>query len=326
VPETFRIATFNLENFDDQPGQRPTLEERIALMRPELIRLDADILCLQEVNAQKEGGTFVFRALDRLVEGTDYAVYGRAASNSADGVRNIVLLSRFPILDHELLLHTFVPPPSYRMVTADPPQDSARDIEWERPILHGRIQLTGTQELHVLVLHLKSKLPTDVPGQRVSPAPFSPWRSASGVAEGSFVSAMKRLGQSLETRVCIDRLFDQDAGALIAVCGDFNSDYAEVSLEAIRGDVEDSDNPDLASRVMVPCELSIPESARYSLFHHGRGQLLDHVVVSRSLLQFYRHTEIHNEVLHDESVAFATDITFPESDHAPVVAEFVLPG
>ncbi|HEY8036588.1 MAG TPA: endonuclease/exonuclease/phosphatase family protein [Methylobacter sp.] len=47
-----RIATFNLENFDDKPGQRPTLDERIALIRPQLLRINADILCLQEVNGQ----------------------------------------------------------------------------------------------------------------------------------------------------------------------------------------------------------------------------------------------------------------------------------
>ena len=45
-----RIATFNLENLDDKVGQKPTLDERIALMRPQFLRLGADILCLQEVN------------------------------------------------------------------------------------------------------------------------------------------------------------------------------------------------------------------------------------------------------------------------------------
>jgi hypothetical protein len=34
VPTKLRIATFNLENLDDKPGQKPTLDERIALMRP----------------------------------------------------------------------------------------------------------------------------------------------------------------------------------------------------------------------------------------------------------------------------------------------------
>ena len=42
------------------------------------------------------------------------------------------------------------------------------------------------------------------------------------------------------------------------------------------------------------------------------------------MLTYYRGTEIHNEVLPDESGAFRTDVKFPESDHAPVVADFVI--
>jgi hypothetical protein len=30
-------------------------------------------------------------------------------------------------------------------------------------------------------------------------------------------------------------------------------------------------------------------------------------------------------LLHGESVAFVTDVEFPESDHAPVIAKFALP-
>ena len=48
MPTTLRIATFNLENLDDKPRQQPTLDERIAVMRPQLLRLQADMLCLQE--------------------------------------------------------------------------------------------------------------------------------------------------------------------------------------------------------------------------------------------------------------------------------------
>lgn len=136
---------------------------------------------------------------------------------------------------------------------------------------------------------------------------------------------MQRVGQALEVRRFIDELFDKDENALIAVCGDFNADQSEVPLEALRGDVEDTDNPQLAKRVLVPCERTVPESSRFSLLHHGQGNMLDHILVSRSLLAFYKGTEIHNELLHDESSAFATDKKFPESDHAPVIAEFELP-
>jgi hypothetical protein len=33
-------------------------------------------------------------------------------------------------------------------------------------------------------------------------------------------------------------------------------------------------------------------------------------------------SEIHNEILHDESAAFALDDKFPKSDRAPVLAHF----
>ena len=35
---TVRVATFNIENFDETPsGARPALDERIALMRPSIL-------------------------------------------------------------------------------------------------------------------------------------------------------------------------------------------------------------------------------------------------------------------------------------------------
>jgi hypothetical protein len=52
-----RIATFNLENFDETaPGELPTLADRIALMRPQILRLRADIACFQEVHGQERPG------------------------------------------------------------------------------------------------------------------------------------------------------------------------------------------------------------------------------------------------------------------------------
>jgi len=48
------------------------------------------------------------------------------------------------------------------------------------------------------------------------------------------------------------------------------------------------------------------------------------MLVTRNLLEDYLGSEIHNEVLHDESAAFAVDRKYPESDHAPVVATFSL--
>jgi predicted extracellular nuclease len=176
--------------------------------------------------------------------------------------------------------------------------------------------------LHIINLHLKSKIPSDIPGQKLDS--FT-WKTVSAWAEGSFISSMKRVGQALQVRLLVDRIFNNlGDDSLIALCGDFNAEADEVPIKTVCGHVEETGNPDHSPRVMVPCENNIPESARYSLLHLGKGQMLDHIIVSRALLRFFLGAEIHNEALPDESGAFRQDIKFPDSDHAPVIAEFGL--
>jgi endonuclease/exonuclease/phosphatase family metal-dependent hydrolase len=325
MPQTIRIATFNLENFDDKPNVFPSISERINVMRPQLSRLNADILCLQEVNGQEiDGQPRQLLALKKLLAGTQYEHYFVVSTKTVDNFqvydeRNLVILSRFEILSHGQFKNDFIPAPEYRKVTAIPIEVEADKVTWERPILNAEIRLPNGKMIHVINLHLKSKIPTTVKGQKKDT--YS-WKSASGWAEGYFISSMKRVGQALETRVIIDQIIDRDAQAYIVVCGDFNADQSQVPMMAIRGEVEQTGNAALANRVLYPCENGIPESSRYSLFHKGKGEMIDHLLVTRNMLEFYAKTEIHNELLHDESIAFATDKLYPESDHAPIVAEF----
>ena len=53
--------------------------------------------------------------------------------------------------------------------------------------------------------------------------------------------------------------------------------------------------------------------------------MIYHVIVSQAFYPYWVGTNVFNEVLPDESIAFATDEKFPESDHAPVVAHFKVP-
>lgn len=327
-----RIATFNLENFDDEAGQEPSLNTRIAIMRPQLQRIAADVLCLQEVHSQGSPQGRTLAALDTLLTGTRYEDYQRLTTTTTGGdlyqERNLVTLSRFPLVEHPrtIIRDSSGPRPAYRVATADPPDQTADPLEWERPILYAQADLGGGRTLHVMNLHLKSKIATTITGQKKDN--FT-WKTPSAWAEGSFISSMKRVGQALQVRLEIDRLFDQagqtgDPTPLIAICGDFNAKSDEVPLQAICGQVEDTGNPAHGPRVMVACENQVAESARYSLFHLGQGEMIDHVLASRALLATLDHTELHNEYLPDESGAFRTDVKFPESDHAPVVAQFTL--
>ncbi|GAA2627988.1 endonuclease/exonuclease/phosphatase family protein [Paractinoplanes durhamensis] len=322
-----RISTFNLENFDETAdGVEPSLADRIALMRPQIQRLRADIACFQEVNGQERPGQpralHALRALltDTVLEGAEL-VTTKPKDDGAYNERNIVVATHLPVLSRQQLRNELVAAPTYRRLTAIPPDQFAIEIGVERPILHVELNVGG-RPLHVINVHLKSKLPTTIPGQMVDQYT---WRSADSWAEGSFISSMKRMGQALEVRRLVDQILDGDPDARIVVAGDFNATPEEVPVLAIRGQVEDTGNGALAARVLVPIEQTVPQSSRYTLFHQGQGNMLDHMLVTRNLLAHYRGSEIHNEILHDESQSFATDRKFPESDHAPVVATFDLP-
>ena len=106
MSETIRIATFNLENLDET-NQPPTLDERIVVMKPQLLRMKADILCLQEMHGQERPNQpRRLLVLDKLVQNTPYAGYNRVSTMTANGTqvydkRNLVILSRFTIYSHD---------------------------------------------------------------------------------------------------------------------------------------------------------------------------------------------------------------------------------
>ena len=104
------IATFNVENLDTSPdSDNPSLEERIPVLRGALSRLNANILCLQEVHGQELPGHTGnvpkrdLSALATVIRGTPYADYHRCSTLTSDvpyNERNLVILSEFPIVHH----------------------------------------------------------------------------------------------------------------------------------------------------------------------------------------------------------------------------------
>ena len=319
-----RIATFNLENLDDKPNRNPSLAARINVLRPQLKRLRADILCFQEVNGQEqEGQPRDILALRELLQETPYESYFITCTKISNGrdvydERNLVIASKFDFIDPpQQLRNDLIDPIKFNYVTDNSPDD--KNVNWERPIQYVKISTPDGHLLHIINLHLKSRMATSVSGQKLN---RSSWRTSAGWAEGFFISSMKRVGQALETRILLDKIFEEDPLAKIVVCGDFNAPPGEVPVEAICGKVQHTANPDLIPFEMIPCENTIPESSRYTYLHFGNKRLLDHLLISKSLIPFYSHSEIHNEQLKDESIAFAFESNFPESDHAPFVADF----
>jgi endonuclease/exonuclease/phosphatase family metal-dependent hydrolase len=321
-----RIATFNLESFGKARRESAPLEKRAAVLRPQLERLKADVLCLQEVNASKVGGTRRPIDLERLLEGTSYARHSLKISPGLSGgvpadVHNLAVLSRLPIVEEHAIRHTIVEPLQFHRRTAMPPELKATTLTWDRPLQHIVLALPSGRQLHIFNVHLRAPLAAAIPGQKSGP--FA-WKTVSGWAEGFFAAAAKRAGQALELRLAIERIFDAETDALIAVCGDFNAEDHDTALRLACAGEDDTGSGHLAGRVLTPVERTLPADRRFTVLHHGRPEMLDHILASRTLFAHIANVEVHNEMLEDELVAYGRIDRPPESMHAPVIAVFDL--
>jgi endonuclease/exonuclease/phosphatase family metal-dependent hydrolase len=319
-----RIGTFNVESLGDAHRQGAPFEDRAAVLRPQLNRLKADVLSLQEIDAPKVGGTRRAVNLERLLEDTPYAEHSLIVSSGPSGigaadVHNLAVLTRLRVIDEHTIRHTFVEPLRFHRRTAVPPDADAVPLTWDRPLQHLVLALPDESRLHLFNVHLRAPLAAAVPGQKAGP--FA-WTTASGWAEGFFAAAMKRAGQALELRLAVERIFDAEPNALIAVCGDFNAEDHDTALRLACAGEDDTGSGHLAPRVLTPIERTLPKDRRFTVLHHGRPEMLDHILASRSLFAHFVDVEIHNEMLEDELVAYGRIHHPPESLHAPVVATF----
>jgi endonuclease/exonuclease/phosphatase family metal-dependent hydrolase len=319
-----RIGTFNLESLGDAHQKGASFEDRAAVLRPQLDRLKADVLCLQEVDARKVHGTRRTVDLEHLLEGTSYAEHFLIVSSGLSGtgpadVHNLAVLTRLPVIKEQIIWHTFVEPLPFRRHTAIPPDADGVPLVWDRPLQHLVLELPAGGYLHLFNIHLRAPLAVVVPGQKAGP--FA-WTTVSGWAEGFFAAAVKRAGQALELRLAIEHVFDAESEALIAVCGDFNAEDHDTALRLACAGEDDTGSGHLAPRVLTPVERTLPKDRRFTVLHHGRPEMLDHILASRALFAHFAGVEIHNEMLEDELVAYGRIHHPPESLHAPVVATF----
>ncbi len=317
--QAFRLVTFNLENLDWSATKADAFARRAGALRPLLEALDADILCLQEIHAQRihKRDERQYIALERLLATTRYAAFHRAATVRPGGdgpadVHNLAILSRWPIrarrqIHHDIVARWAWPPPR----EADGSQPDAVDIIWDRPLLYASVELPNGLTLHVVNLHLRA--PRAIPV-----ATARGLGSSRAQIEGQFVAALKREGQALEARLFVETLFDEEPDALVAVAGDFNADAHDAPTRLLRGGGGEEAT---GARVLIPLDERVAPQQRFTVIHAGRPTLIDHLLASRSLAAAWRETTILNEGLQDE--VYAPD-PIDASLHAPVVARFEL--
>ncbi|MTI43266.1 endonuclease/exonuclease/phosphatase family protein [Roseibium hamelinense] len=322
-----RVATYNMESFGDDRFDPDRLAPRLKALRPRLSELKADILCLQEVNAQKRQGAQAreFLALEALLSGTEYREYEIGHSTRPNAAlpadrHNLMVLSRYPIVDQKVLFQTHLQVPVWRPAHADPYTEAPQPITFDRPILQVEIDIGARNTLHVFVVHLRAPIAAPIPGGKLS---VSSWRSVPAWAEGYFLSALKRTAQALDLRLAVDKVFEIDPAGMILVAGDFNASGDASALRLACADPEDTGNPSLHHRQLIQVDALLPPDARNTIIHKGRGQTLDHILVSPSLYETFSSVSVFNSGLADEVLEAETDAK-NASFHAAVCAEFNL--
>jgi len=107
----------------------------------------------------------------RLLEGTNLEGANLTSTKPQDNdvydVRNIVVATHHTVVQREQLMNNLVDEPLDKRLTALPPDATAQPIGIERPVLH------VTFDVGPLIL-LKSKIPTDIPGQKIDNSPGGP--------------------------------------------------------------------------------------------------------------------------------------------------------
>ena len=195
--DTFRVATYNVENYLDQPTEsRPHVKpaEAKAKIRESIRALNPDVLALEEM-----GGTNALLELrDSLASaGQNFPFWDHV--ESYDTNIHIAVLSKFPIIARR--------PHTNELFLLD-----GRRFQVKRGFAEMDIAVTTNFTFTLIVAHLKSKLLTPEADE-----------------------ADERLGEARVLRQIIDARLEKNPNARLVVLGDFNDEKDSAALREIIG-------------------------------------------------------------------------------------------
>ncbi|MFY0681058.1 MAG: endonuclease/exonuclease/phosphatase family protein [Thalassovita sp.] len=273
--KNFTIASFNVKNLigADQEYykfQSYTPEEyawKLDWTADQLLTLDADIVCFQEIFEEsalrdviEEADTrgiaaneavvpdrskrYHKKAIFRKLGYTPYTDAGLAVARNINDTGNpgerrpgVAILSRFGFVEEPEVIQQLDEPLNIPLRDLTGDENGSYSISrLSRPILKARIPI-GDQVVTVFCCHLKSKL-----GEFITPsgAPFPPEADLTAYdpvarAMGSLRSALRRMAEAWVLRRAIVAELDQ--GRPVLALGDYNDGEHSVSTEIISGEV-----------------------------------------------------------------------------------------
>jgi predicted extracellular nuclease len=311
-----RVATWNLENFfapdasDAAPTSRAAYDAKVASLAGTIKGLAPDVIAVQEVGPSP--------VLDDLVAAVGGRWHTAVAAPDGRGIR-VGLLARRVLRDVEQVTEV---PAGLGPVQID--DDGRTMTRLSRPALKATIRFGG-HDVHVVSVHFKSKLLT-FPGGRFS-------TSDEGVRARYAVYALhRRAAEAAAVRSYATGLLERGTGTAVpavVVAGDLNDEGASATTQILYGPPGSElgtggfDRPDAGDpQRLWSLDTLIPVEERYSRVYRGRGELIDHILVSAPLV--HAVTTVGAGPGAAPSIADDPDARRdePGSDHRPVHAHF----
>ncbi|MCF3125734.1 endonuclease/exonuclease/phosphatase family protein [Streptomyces arenae] len=274
------IGTWNLENLY-RPGGRfgpkdkVAYEAKLASLARTVTALRPSVLGVQEV-----GDPAALEDLAGLLEGTWHVTLSRHADDR--GIR-VGFLSSLPV--SVVADEDGFPEPMGPVQVDDTGRTTARA---GRGVLAVTVS-TRAFFFDAVVCHLKSKL-LSYPGGR-----FQPRDEGERARYGAY-ALYRRAAEATVVRALADRLLRGDGREHdVAVLGDLNDEVGAATTQILLGPPGSEigtpgfDHPDKgdAARLWDVAPM-IPAEQRFSRIYAGRRELIDHVLVSRGLLDHVR--------------------------------------
>lgn len=305
-----RIGTWNIENLfrpgEDGPSGQDKYDAKLDGLAATVTDLAPDVLAVQEVGDPT--------ALDDLVARLEGSWHTALADPDARGIR-VGFISKRALTKIEQIADF---PDLLAPVQTD---DDGETIDaMGRPALRARIRAGGIS-IDVISTHLKSKLLT-YPGGRFSP------RDEGERARYAVYALHRRAAEASAVRQGVDALLEGDGeNRAVVLAGDLNDEPQAATTQILLGPggseiaTPGYDQPDQGDghRLWNLAPL-IPEDQRYSRVYRGRGELIDHLLVSAAIVE--KVTEVTTGTGPTPSITDNPNARRdePQSDHRPVVA------
>jgi len=310
------VGTWNLENLfrpggDDGPGDEQAYEAKLAELARVIGEIEPDVLAVQEVGDPE--------ALDDLRERLDGDWQAETSEfPDARGIR-AGFLSRLPFAEVEQVREF---PEHLAPVQVD--DEGATVAQMARGVVRVRVRAAG-RDVDLVSCHLKSKLLT-FPGGRFQP------RDEGERARFGAYALYRRTSEAVTVRGYADELLDGEGRErAVIVLGDLNDEPPAATTQILLGPPGseigtagfDSDDQGDDWRLWNLGPL-IPEERRFSRRFRGRGELIDHLLVSHALVHHVEQADTGPVEPPSITEDPADRREEPASDHAPVWARFAL--